>query len=39
LKRDSIAFGFFITPPESAPASLGLSAVFASPYMSAMNAV
>src|SRR6266436_9569672 len=39
LKRDSITFGFFITEPESAPASFGLSAVLASPYMSAMKAV
>ena len=39
LKRDSITVGFFITEDESAPASFGLSAVLASPYMSAMKAV
>ena len=39
LKRDCIAAGSFITAPESAPASFGLSAVLPSPYMSAMNAV
>jgi hypothetical protein len=31
--------GFFITDDESAPASFGLSAVLASPYMSEMRTV
>ena len=39
LKRDSIVCGFFMTEPDSAPASFGLSAVLASPYMSAMKTV
>jgi hypothetical protein len=39
LKRACIACGSFMTPLDSAPASLGLSADFAPPYMSAMNAV
>jgi hypothetical protein len=39
LNRACITFESFITELDSAPASFGLPAVLASPYMSAMKAV